>query len=144
LGQTYRLKVGDIPDYPSTELYPTLQLPPSHPGITDFIDHSAIPIEFSADEIREVCNGIFLTKVVVLLPSGRTFFLSSSGFGGPSPSLVPDPKKTSGFKALEKTEGLGELVQTRLEDGVDPVAEAKECGYILAVIRVGNIDREAP
>jgi serine/threonine protein kinase/tetratricopeptide (TPR) repeat protein len=142
MGQTYQLKIGDIPNRPGVELYPVLQLPSSHPGITQFIDHSTIPVEFSEEDFDEVAAGQFLRKVVVLLASGRPAVFTSLGFGGPSISLLPDPKKTTTFQPLEIVEGPAELVSIRLEAGADPVAEAKEFGYVLAVIRMGNVDLE--
>ena len=36
-----------------------------------------------------------------------------------------------------------ELISTRLEPGVDPIAEARRRGEILLIIRMGNIDLDA-
>src|SRR5207244_899520 len=38
----------------------------------------------------------------------------------------------------------GEVVSSRLEPGADPIAEALQRGSILLVVRMGNIDLEAP
>src|SRR5262249_56022984 len=38
----------------------------------------------------------------------------------------------------------GEVVSSRLEPGADPIAEALQRGSILLVVRLGNIDLEAP
>src|SRR5262249_32342438 len=38
----------------------------------------------------------------------------------------------------------GEIVSTRLEPGADPIAEALQRGSLLLVVRLGNIDLEAP
>src|SRR5207244_10327121 len=40
--------------------------------------------------------------------------------------------------------GPNEIVSSRLEPGADPIAEALSRGSILLVIRMGNIDLEAP
>ena len=50
---------------------------------------------------------------------------------------LPDPQ----FQDLAVA-GPEEIVSSRLEPGVDPVAEAQRRGSILLVVRVGNIDLE--
>ena len=52
---------------------------------------------------------------------------------------LPDPQ----FQDLAAT-GPDEVVSSRLEPGVDPIAEAHRRGSILCVVRLGNIDLEAP
>jgi hypothetical protein len=42
------------------------------------------------------------------------------------------------------TGGPEEVVSTRLEPGLDPIAEACKRGSIMLIIRLGNIDLEAP
>src|SRR5262249_12324804 len=40
--------------------------------------------------------------------------------------------------------GVGEIISTRLEPGANPIKEALRRGSILLVIRMGNMDQEAP
>src|SRR4029079_8971443 len=52
---------------------------------------------------------------------------------------LPDPQ----FQDVAST-GTEEILSTRLEPGVDPIQEALRRGSILLVIRMGNVDQEAP
>jgi hypothetical protein len=113
----YRLKLSDIPGRPGVELYPTLEVVPSKPKTCTFLAHSAVPIVFTEDDLEQVAAGNFVIKVIYL----------------------PDPQ----FQDLAAT-GLGEVVSSQLEPGVDPIIEAKRRGSILLVVRLGNIDLEAP
>jgi hypothetical protein len=113
----YRLKLSDIPDLPGVELYPTLEVVPANARTTTFLAHSAVPVSFTPADFAEVAAGNFLVKVIYL----------------------PDPQ----FQDLAGT-GLEEIVSSRLEPGVDPIAEAHKRGNILVVVRLGNIDLEAP
>src|SRR5690606_33627949 len=40
--------------------------------------------------------------------------------------------------------GVETLVSTRLDPGVDPIAEADRRGSILAILRIGNLDLQLP
>ncbi len=113
----YRLKLSDIPDLPGVELYPTLEVVPANARTTTFLAHSAVPVSFTPEDFQQVASGNFLVKVIYL----------------------PDPQ----FQDLAGT-GLEEIVSSRLEPGVDPIAEAHKRGSILLVVRLGNIDLEAP
>jgi len=113
----YRLKLSDIPGRPGMELYPTLEVVPAKAKTCTFLSHSAVPIAFTEEDFEQVAAGNFVVKVIYL----------------------PDPQ----FQDLAST-GLGEVVSSRLEPGVDPIIEAKRRGSILLVIRLGNIDLEAP
>jgi len=42
------------------------------------------------------------------------------------------------------TAGPDEVVSTRLDPGVDPLEEAQRRGSVLLIVRMGNIDLEAP
>jgi hypothetical protein len=54
---------------------------------------------------------------------------------------LPDPQ----FQETAATgTGCEEIVSSPLEPGVDPIAEAHRRGSILLIIRMGNIDLEAP
>jgi hypothetical protein len=113
----YRLKLSNIPNRPGVELYPTLEVVPSNSKTCTFLAHSAVPISFNEEDFEQVASGNFVVKVIYL----------------------PDPQ----FQDLAAT-GPDEVVSSRLEPGVDPIVEAKRRGSILLVVRLGNIDLEAP
>jgi hypothetical protein len=113
----YRLKLSDIPNRPGLELYPTLEVVPAKPKTCTFLAHSAVPITFTEEDFEQVAAGNFVVKVIYL----------------------PDPQ----FQDLAVT-GPDEVVSSRLEPGIDPIIEAKRRGCILLVVRLGNIDLEAP
>jgi hypothetical protein len=113
----YRLKLSSIRGRPGLEIYPTLEVVPCNPKTAAFLAHSAVPVEFTAEDFKEVAEGKFLVKVIYL----------------------PDPQ----FQELAAT-GTDEIISTRLEPGCDPILEAQRRGCILLVIRMGNVDQEAP
>ncbi|HZT80976.1 MAG TPA: hypothetical protein VFA26_12165, partial [Gemmataceae bacterium] len=116
-GAIYRLKLSDIPNRPGLELYPTLEVVPANPKTATFLAHSAVPVVFTDEDFEQVAAGNLVVKVVYL----------------------PDPlfQDQAAF-------GPNEVVSTRLEPGVDPIMEAQKRGCILLVVRLGNIDLEAP
>ena len=113
----YRLKLSDIPNRPGVELYPTLEVVPGNAKTATFLAHSAVPVTFTEEDFNQVAAGNYLVKVIYL----------------------PDPQ----FQDLAAT-GTDEVISSRLEPGVDPIAEAHRRGSILLVVRLGNIDLEAP
>src|SRR5262249_8030024 len=115
-GAIYRLKLSDIPDYPGVDLYPSLEVVPSGHRALTFLAHSSVPVSFSPDDFRMVASGNYVVKVIYL----------------------PDPQ----FQDIAVGGGLGELISTQLEPGVDPIAEACKRGSILLIVRLGNIDLE--
>jgi hypothetical protein len=116
-GATYRLKLSHIPGRDGLTLYPTLQVYPATPMTDAYLSHDTVPIEITDEDLDQVENNNFVTKVIYL----------------------PDPR----YQALAVA-GVETLVSTRLEPGVDPVAEANRRGTILAVFRIGNRDLEIP
>jgi hypothetical protein len=117
-GATYRLKLKNIPNREGLTLYPTLQVYPAHPTTDAYLSHNSVPMELSDEDLDQVESNNFVTKVIYL----------------------PDPR----FQDLAVV-GLAEtLVSTRLEPGVDPVAEADRRGTIMLVMRMGNMDMEMP
>jgi hypothetical protein len=116
-GAIYRLKLTNISDRPGVELYPTLEVAPVTPRTDAFLAHSPIPIQFTDEDLDQVLSGNFVTKVIYL----------------------PDPE----FQDLAMS-GVSELVSTRLDPGVDPIAEADRRGSILAILRMGNLDLQLP
>lgn len=114
---TYRLKLTNIPG-PGREglvVYPTLQIYPAHPTSDAYLSHNSIPLELTDEDLDQVESNNFVTKVIYL----------------------PDPK----FQELAIA-GVETLVSTKLDPGVDPVAEAERRGTIMVVLRMGNMDLE--
>ncbi|MDA0834646.1 MAG: hypothetical protein O2955_05255 [Planctomycetota bacterium] len=116
-GATYRLKLTDIPNRDTLNVYPSLQVYPTHPTTDAYLSHNCVPIEISEEDLDQVESNNFVTKVIYL----------------------PDPK----FQELAIA-GVETLVSTRLDPGVDPVAEADRRGTIMVVLRMGNMDLETP
>jgi hypothetical protein len=113
----YRLKITNIPGHPGVPFYPTLEIAPSTPRTDAYLTHNAVPIEFTDEDFDQVSAGNFVTKVIYL----------------------PDPQHQELAIA-----GVETLVSTRLDPGVDPIAEADRRGTILAIVRLGGIDLEMP
>jgi len=112
-GAVYRLKLSNIPSLPGRDLYPTIEIAPTFARTQAFLAHNMVPVEFTDNDFDQVAAGNFITKVVYL----------------------PNPE----FQSIA-TAGVGTLVNTQLEPGVDPIVEAENRGAILAVIRIGNKD----
>jgi hypothetical protein len=113
----YRLKLSGIEGRPGLEVYPTLEVVPANPKTEAFLAHSSVPVEFTNEDFQQISEGNYVVKVIYL----------------------PDPQ----FQELAGT-GTDEIVSTRLEPGADPIKEALRRGSILLVIRMGNMDQEAP
>ncbi len=116
-GAIYRLKLTNLPNREGTELYPTLEVAPVTPRTDAFLAHAPIPIQFTDEDLDQVRAGNFVTKVIYL----------------------PDPE----FQDLALA-GVETLVSTRLDPGVDPIAEADRRGSIMAILRIGNLDLQLP
>jgi hypothetical protein len=112
-GAIYRLKLSNIPGHSGKELFPTLEVAPTAARTQAFLAHSSVPVEFTDNDFDQVFSGNFVTKVVYL----------------------PNPE----FQGIAMS-GVGTLVNTNLQPGVDPIVEASKRGAILAVIRMGNKD----
>ena len=112
-GNIYRLKLSVIPGHPGKELFPTLEIAPTGARTQAFLAHSSVPVEFNDNDFDQVFAGNYVTKVIYL----------------------PNPE----FQGIAMS-GVGTLVNTQLQPGVDPIAEASKRGSILAVIRMGNKD----
>lgn len=114
-GATYRLKLQDIPGRDGLVLYPTLQVYPAHPTTDAYLSHNSIPIALTDEDLNQVESNNFVTKVIYL----------------------PDPKNQELAIA-----GVETIVSTRLDPGVDPVAEADRRGTVMLVLRLGNMNLE--
>jgi hypothetical protein len=111
----YRVKLSDIPGRPGVELYPTIEVVPANPKTDAFLAHNYVPVDFTEEDFDQIAAGNYITKVIYL----------------------PDAKSQS-----QAATGIEELVSTRLEPGVDPIAEAHRRGHILCVVRLGGIQLE--
>jgi hypothetical protein len=107
------LKLSNIPGHAGKELFPTLEIAPTAARTQAFLAHSSVPVELTDNDFDQVFSGNFVTKVVYL----------------------PNPE----FQGIAMS-GVGTLVNTQLQPGVDPIVEASKRGAILAVIRMGNKD----
>jgi hypothetical protein len=116
-GAKYRLKLSNIEGRPGVEVYPTMEVVAGNPKTEAFLAHSSVPVEFTTEDLKQIAEGNYVIKVIYL----------------------PDP-------AYQDVAGTGtdEILSTRLEPGQDPVQEALRRGSILLIIRMGNIDQEAP
>lgn len=115
-GAIYRLKLSNIPNRPEMNLYPTLEVLPGNAKSAAFLAHSSVPIAFTEEDFQQIAAGHFVVKVIYL-PDAQ--YQDLAGPGGPD-----------------------EIVSSRLEPGVDPIAEAAKRGSILMVVRLGKIDLE--
>jgi hypothetical protein len=115
-GGIYRLKLSNLSGRPGVVLYPTLEVGPVTPRTDAFLAHSPIPVQFTEEDFDQALSGNFVTKVIYL----------------------PDPE----FQELALA-GAETLVSTRLDPGVDPIAEADRRGSILAIVRLGNKNLES-
>jgi hypothetical protein len=113
----YRLKLSNIEGRPGLEIYPTMEVVPCNPKTEAFLAHSAVPIDFTNEDFKQIVDGNYLVKVIYL----------------------PDPQ----FQDVAGT-GTDEILSTRLDPGADPIQEALRRGSILVVLRMGNVDQEAP
>lgn len=116
-GAIYRLKVTNIEGREGIELYPTLEIGPVTFRTEAYLAHNSVPVQLTEEDFDQVSAGNFVTKVIYL----------------------PDPE----FQELALA-GVETLVSTRLDPGIDPIVEADRRGSILAIIRMGNKDLEAP
>jgi len=112
-GAIYRLRVSSLPGRETVSLYPTLEVAPVTPRTDAYLAHAPVPVQFTEEDFDQVLSGNFVTKVIYL----------------------PDPEFTEVALA-----GVETLVSTRLDPGVDPIAEADRRGSILAILRMGNKD----
>src|SRR5262245_608080 len=116
-GAIYKLKISNIEGRPGLEVYPTMEVVPANPKTEAFLAHSSVPVEFTQEDFKQIADGNYVTKVIYL----------------------PDPN----FQDVAGS-GTEEIISTRLEPGADPIQEALRRGCILVIIRMGNVDEEAP
>lgn len=114
-GAVYQLIFDGVslPGKPVRSLYPTLEVRNAHPATTDYLQHNAIPVEITEEDLEHVYSSNMVTKVIYL----------------------PDPE----FQA-RAIAGVETLVSTKLDPGVDPVQQAEQMGTIMLILRFGNKD----
>ena len=116
-GATYRLKLTNIPGAgrEGLVLYPTLQVYPSHPQTEAFLSHNAVPLQITEEDLDQVQASNFVTKVIYL-PSAEHQELAVAN--------------------------IEQLVSTRLDPGLDPVAEADRAQKLRRQVLVRVHDHE--
>jgi len=110
-GNMVRMKLSEIPGRPGEERFPTIEVAPINPRTAAYLDHNAVPVQFTNEDFDQVAAGNYVTKVIYL----------------------PDPE----FQDLALA-NVETLVSTRLNPGDDPIVEADRRGSIMAIIRMGN------
>ncbi len=113
----YQLKIGDIGDWEGVDLYPTLEVRDAHPSTMAYLQHNAVPVEITDEDLENVNSSNMVTKVIYL----------------PSPE----------FQA-RAIRGVETLVSTRLDPGIDPVEQAEQMGTVMLILRFGNKDLQPP
>jgi hypothetical protein len=68
-GQTYRLRLADIPGHPDQTFYPTLQIAVADARSAALLRNSAIQLELTRDDFNEAVAGRLVTRSVTL-PAG--------------------------------------------------------------------------
>jgi hypothetical protein len=112
-GAIYQLVFSNIPGegWEGKSLYPTLEVRTGHPNTLAYLQHNAVPVELTEEDIEHIRSNNMVTKVIYL----------------------PEPE----FQA-RAIAGVETLVSTTLDPGVDPIAQAERMGTIMLVLRVGN------
>ncbi len=116
----YRLRVTSIPNYEGRELFPTVELLDRLCAPPGQALKFPIPIELTAEDLRLALEGHFVTRVIYV-EDPRTAL-----------PIVGDAEHPNWYDA---------------GPGADPVAEAKQFGRPIAILRMGGIlpdDRNGP
>jgi len=112
---THELKLSAIPGRANVSLYPTLIIRrPEGPALR-FVSRRSVPLHFTEGDFEAVFSGSLVIKVYYL----------------------PDPKLQELASA-----GAEIPVTVRLDTGIDPVKEAERRGTILAVVLLGDRNKE--
>lgn len=106
-----------LPGVPDRRLYPTLEVRTAHPNTMAYLQHNAVPVEITEEDLEHVNSSNMVTKVIYL----------------------PDPE----FQA-RAIAGVETLVSTRLDPGIDPVQQAERMGTVMLIVRFGNKDLQPP
>lgn len=110
VGQSYRVRISDLPEFPGIELFPSIEvLDRLHPP-AGHADSFAMPLVFSIEELEAVIDGRMVTKVVYL----------------EQPQLAA-PFELTGDTSVRTVNARANLI-----------AEADKAGRPLALIRMGG------
>jgi hypothetical protein len=142
-GHLYRLKVTDIPGRRQVQLYPTIEVARSTPQTDAFLSHSAVPVEFTAEDFAKVIDdGQFVTKLICLRDPKLQLLMEP---------VVESLVSTIGVDVVSgastkwiKDAGDQSLVSRRLQAGADPSLDAEKRSRILLTVRLGAINMEMP
>ena len=102
---------------PVRALYPTLEVRAAHPTTLAYLQHNAVPVEITEQDLEHVHSSNMVTKVIYL----------------------PDPD----FQA-RAVAGVETLISTQLDPGIDPVQQAEQMGTVMLILRFGNKDLQPP
>ena len=107
----------ELPGSPVRPLYPTLEVRSAHPTTLAYLQHNAVPVEVTEEDLEHVNSSNMVTKVIYL----------------------PDPEYQA--RAIA---GVETLVSTTLDPGIDPVQQAERMGTVMLILRFGNKDLQPP
>lgn len=110
VGQSYRLKLSQMPEFPGVELYPSIELLDRLHPPAGHADKFSMPVTFTIDELDAAISGRMVTKVVYL----------------EQPQLAM-PYELSGDVAVRTVQPRANLIE-----------EADKSGRPLAIIRLGG------
>ena len=68
------MKLSNIEGHEAIELFP-IEIAPVNPRTAAYLDHNAIPVQFTNEDFDQVATGNYVTKVIYLPRSG----ISGSG-----------------------------------------------------------------
>jgi hypothetical protein len=105
---TIRFRVSSFAGRGNVRPIVTVEASPLDPKISTFLLHNNVPLRFTDEDFDQLASGAAVTKVLYL----------------------PDDLSSAGEDLVETT------VSSRLEPGLDPVAEAKKRGTVIAVVRM--------
>ena len=118
MGKKYVLNLSEITGREGLKLNPSVTFFPLHPITEEFLNHQALTVELTDEDLDAVESGQLVTKVL----------------------YRPDPRyEELTIPGLEN--GTPTMSSTELDPGVDPVAEADRRGTIFCVLKIGNIRR---
>lgn len=110
-GTTLPFRLSDIPNHAGLELAGTIEIAPISAQAKTYLQHNAIPIAVTNEDLDQAASGNLVTKVIYL------------------------PRPEDQELAVVGTESV---VSTRLDPGVNPVTAAERRGHVLAILRLGN------
>ncbi len=158
-GTTSRLKLMGIPKRVGKRFYPTIEIPELSNPSKKFYQAAEISISFTQSDIDRAQYGSLVTKVVVWPRDGgpiqtlvkstklNTFFAPDSfEFEGSATGNVEElaePKEAADDDVPKGDPKNAKVAKDNwLDPGLDPIAEGRKLGTVLAIVRLGNVDFE--